>query len=103
MVRRDYSGMTLITPDSPNYNRGVLYGVLNAGITEILGKDISLKDLKDVSLGELENDDALMYNKDTEKRENTDLERPVEENISKYLNESVIDGGRVPTPGHGRI
>ena len=31
MVRRDYSGMTLITPDSPNYNRGVLYGVLNAG------------------------------------------------------------------------
>ena len=48
MVRRDYSGMTLITPDSPNYNRGVLYGVLNAGITEILGKDISLKDLKDV-------------------------------------------------------
>lgn len=98
MVRRDYSGMTLITPDSPNYNRGVLYGVLNAGITEILGKDISLKDLKDVSLGELENDDALMYNKDTEKWENTDLERPVEENISKYLNESVIDGGRVPTP-----
>ena len=35
MVRRDYSGMTLITPDSPNYNRGVLYGVLNAGIEEI--------------------------------------------------------------------
>ena len=98
MVRRDYSGMTLITPDSPNYNRGVLYGVLNAGITEIFGKDISLKDLKDVSLGELENDDALMYNKDTQKWENTDLEEPVGENINKYLNAAVIDGGSVPTP-----
>ena len=97
MVRRDYSGMTLITPDSPNNNRGVLYGVLNAGITEILGKDISLKDLKDVSLGELENDDALMYNKDTAKWENTDLEEPVGENINKYLNAAVIDGGSVPT------
>ena len=97
MVRRDYSGMTLITPDSPNYNRGVLYGVLNAGITEILGKDISLKDLKDVSLGELENDDALMYNKYTAKWENTDLEEPVGENINKYLNAAVIDGGSVPT------
>ena len=97
MVRRDYSGMTLITPDSPNYNRGVLYGVLNAGITEILGKDISLKDLKDVSLGEIENDDALMYNKDTAKWENTDLEEPVGENINKYLNAAVIDGGSVPT------
>lgn len=98
MVRRDYSGMTLITPDSPNYNRGVLYGVLNAGVTEILGEDISLKDLKDVSLGELESDDALMYNKDTEKWENTDLEEPVGENINKYLNASVIDGGSVPIP-----
>ena len=97
MVRRDYSGMTLITPDSPNYNRGVLYGVLNAGITEILGKDISLKDLKDVSLGELENEDALMYNKGTEKWENTDLEKPVGESVNKYLNEAVIDGGSAPT------
>lgn len=95
MIVRNYNDTTVITP---TLNRGVLYGRLNCGTTEILGKDISLKDLKDVSLGELENEDALMYNKDTEKWENTDLERPVEENISKYLNESVIDGGRVPTP-----
>ena len=54
MVRRDYSGMTLITPDSPNYNRGVLYGVLNAGIEEIPAKDMKLEDLKDVKISESE-------------------------------------------------
>ena len=54
--------------------------------------------LKDVSLDELENDDALMYNKDTEKWENTDLEKPVGESVNKYLNEAVIDGGSAPTP-----
>ena len=53
---------------------------------------------KDVSLDELENDDALMYNKDTEKWENTDLEKPVGESVNKYLNEAVIDGGSAPTP-----
>ena len=55
-------------------------------------------DLKDVSLDELENDDALMYNKDTEKWENTDLGKPVGESVNKYLNEAVIDGGSAPTP-----
>ena len=95
MIVRNYNDTTVITP---TLNRGVLYGILNCGTTEILGKDISLKDLKDVSLGELENEDALMYNKDTEKWENTDLEEPVGENINKYLNAAVIDGGSVPTP-----
>lgn len=95
MIVRNYNDTTVITP---NLNRGVLYGVLNCGVTEIPEKDISLKDLKDVSLGELENDDALMYNKDTEKWENTDLEKPVGESVNKYLNEAVIDGGSAPTP-----
>ena len=94
MIVRNYNDTTVITP---TLNRGVLYGTLNCGTTEILGKDISLKDLKDVNLGELENEDALMYNKDTEKWENTDLEEPVGENINKYLNAAVIDGGSVPT------
>ena len=39
-----------------------------------------------------------MYNKDTEKWENTDLEKPVGESVNKYLNEAVIDGGSAPTP-----
>ena len=93
MIVRNYNNTTIITP---TLNRGVLYGVLNCGVTEIPEKDISLKDLTDVSLGELENEDALMYNKDTEKWENTDLEKPVTENVDKYLRESSIDGGGVP-------
>lgn len=93
MIVRNYDNTTVITP---TLNRGVLYGVLNCGVTEIPEKDISLKDLKDVSLSELENEDALMYNKDTEKWENTDLEKPVTENVDKYLRESSIDGGGVP-------
>lgn len=93
MIVRNYDDTTIITP---TLNRGVLYGVLNCGVTEIPAKDMSLKDLKDVSLGELENEDALMYNKDTEKWENTDLEKPVTENVDKYLRESSIDGGGVP-------
>ena len=44
------------------------------------------------------NEVALMYNKDTEKWENTDLEKPVGESVNKYLNEAVIDGGSAPTP-----
>lgn len=95
MIVRNYNDTTVITP---TLNRGVLYGVLNCGMTEVPEKDISLKELKDVSLGELENDDALMYNKDTEKWENTDLEKPVGESVNKYLNEAVIDGGSAPTP-----
>ena len=74
-----------------------MYGVLNCGVIEVPEKDISLKDLKDVSLGELENEDALMYNKGTEKWENTDLKKPVGESVNKYLNEAVIDGGSAPT------
>lgn len=96
MIVRNYDNTTIITP---TLNRGVLYGVLNCGVTEIPEKDLSLKDLKDVSLGELENEDALMYNKDTEKWENTDLEKPVTENVNKYLKESSIDGGGVPGIG----
>ena len=60
MIVRNYNDTTVITP---TLNRGVLYGVLNCGVIEVTEKDISLKDLKDVSLGELENEDALMYNK----------------------------------------
>ena len=93
MIVRNYDNTTIITP---TLNRGVLYGVLNCGVTEVPEKDISLKDLKDVSLSELENEDALMYNKDTEKWENTDLEKPVTENVDRYLRESSIDGGGVP-------
>ena len=93
MIVRSYDNTTIITP---TLNRGVLYGVLNCGVTEISEKEIGLKDLTDVSLGDLENEDALMYNKDTEKWENTDLEKPVTENVDKYLRESSIDGGGVP-------
>ena len=73
MVRRDYSGMTLITPDSPNYNRGVLYGIL-----------------KDVNISEngVENKDILMYNKENEAWEN--------KNMDKYLEDNLVDGGGVP-------
>lgn len=90
MVRRDYSGMTLITPDSPNYNRGVLYGVLNAGIEEIPAKDMKLEDLKDVKISEsgVEDKDILMYNKENETWEN--------KNMDKYLEDNLVDGGGVP-------
>lgn len=93
MIVRNYDNTTVITP---TLNRGVLYGVLNCGVTEVPEKEISLKDLKDVELGNLDNDDALMYDKDTEKWVNQDLDEPVGESVNKYLSESVIDGGGVP-------
>lgn len=93
MIVRNYDNTTVITP---TLNRGVLYGVLNCGVTEIPEKEISLKDLKDVELGNLDKDDALMYDKDTEKWVNQDLDEPVGESVNKYLSESVIDGGGVP-------
>lgn len=95
MIVKKYDDTTVITP---TLNRGVLYGVLNCGVTGVPEKDLSLKDLKDVNLNDLENDDALMYNEETEKWENTDLEKPVGESVNKYLNEAVIDGGSAPTP-----
>lgn len=90
MVKRDYSGMTLITPDSPNYNRGVLYGVLKAEVIEVPTKDVKLKDLADVSISEsgAENKDILMYNKESEVWEN--------KNMDKYLEDNLVDGGGVP-------
>lgn len=93
MVRRDYSGMTIIAPDSPNYNRGVLYGVLSNGIEEIPSKDIKLEDLADVNIakdesGNIENKDILMYNEETKKWEN--------KNMDKYLEDNLVDGGGVP-------
>lgn len=50
MIVRNYNDTTVITP---TLNRGVLYGVLNCGVIEVPERDISLKDLKDVKLGEL--------------------------------------------------
>lgn len=93
MIVRKYDDATVITP---TLNRGVLYGVLNCGVTEIPQKDISLKDLSDVEVSDLDNEDALLYNEETEKWENVDLEKPVSENVDKYLKESSIDGGGVP-------
>lgn len=90
MVKRDYSGMTLITPDSPNYNRGVLYGVLKAEVIEVPTKDVKLEDLADVSISEsgAEDKDILMYNKESEAWEN--------KNMDKYLEDNLVDGGGVP-------
>lgn len=93
MIVRKYDDATVITPTS---HRGMLYGVLNCGVTEIPQKDISLKDLSDVELSNLDSEDTLLYNEETEKWENISLEKPVSENVDKYLKGSSIDGGGVP-------
>ena len=90
MVKRDYSDMTLITPDSPNFNRGVLYGVLNAGVEEIPAKDMKLEDLSDVKVSAegLKDKDILMYNGEEKSWES--------KNMDKYLEDNLVDGGGVP-------